>query len=64
MIRWEEILDYEIEDVNPRDYPDFVDAHMGSGMHVSGRELTDDELDFINDTFKDIICELAHDMCF
>ena len=54
----------QIEDLNRLDdieiegtengYPDFCDAFIASAT-LDGEELTEDELDFISDTFPDFV---------
>lgn len=51
----------EIEDIDMRDYPDFADAFIAYAEDHTGRELTDEELDHLNDEHYDIVNELIHD---
>ncbi|NOS85261.1 MAG: hypothetical protein HOP31_08990 [Ignavibacteria bacterium] len=37
-----------IEDIDYKDYPDFCNAFIASATDVNGRELSDNELDEIN----------------
>ena len=46
--------DIEIEGIDYKDYPDFCDAFIASAT-LDGEELTEDELDFISDTFPDFV---------
>ena len=43
-----ESLDIEIDGLDTRDYPDFVDAFI-CDAHVDGKQATDEELDQMND---------------
>ena len=52
---------WDVEGINPRDYPDFVDAYIGSGQAQDGTPLTDDELDWINENFPEIAQEQAYE---
>jgi hypothetical protein len=45
---YKKLEDLELDGIDMRDYPDFCDAHIVSGYY-DGRELTDDELDALND---------------
>ena len=46
-----EVVDIQLEDVDFKDYPDFSDAHIGSGVwNDSGEKLSDEEVDEINET--------------
>ncbi len=42
------IADVEVEDIDMRDAPDFVDAFISSASY-NGREMTDAELDVLNE---------------
>jgi hypothetical protein len=51
----------QFEDVDHRDYPDYCDAYVSAGF-IGDRELTEDELDQLNDnanysTFKRLALE-------
>ena len=41
------ITDIEVENINMRDAPDFVDAFIANAYYM-GRPLTDEELDELN----------------
>lgn len=51
----------EIEDIDRRDYPDFSDAFISYAEDHKGRELSDEELDILNDEHYDIIGEIIFD---
>jgi hypothetical protein len=51
----------EIEDIDTRDYPDFSDAFISYAEDHRGRELTDEELDVLNDEHYEVIGELIFD---
>ena len=51
----------ELDDVDPRDYPDFSDAYFSYGEFQDGTELSDDELEQLTDEHGDLVNELAHD---
>ena len=42
------ISDVEVEGIDTADYPDFCDAFIASADY-DGREMTDEELDTLND---------------
>lgn len=46
--------DIEIDGIDTRDYPDFCDAFI-AGASYKGRELTESELEWINDTHSDFV---------
>jgi hypothetical protein len=49
----------EVDGVDPKDYPDFCDAYVSYACWKNGQELTDLELDQLNDSHSDIAQELA-----
>jgi len=56
------ITDFEIEDIDMRDYPDFCDAYISSATWIdTGELLTEDELDTLNSGYSDLVNELAHE---
>ena len=60
-----QLTDLEIDGVDMKDYPDFCDAFIASGYVTTWddecRELTDEEIDYINEENPDLLNELAHD---
>ena len=59
------VSDLEVDDVDPRDYPDFSDAFISAGSYEyepgKYRDLTDEELEWINNHHPDVAHELAFD---
>lgn len=51
----------EIDGIDMSDFPDFSDAFIEYAEDDKGNELSDAELDFLNDEHYDIINELIHD---
>jgi len=51
----------EIDGIDTRDYPDFVDAFFSYAEDHKGKELSDDELDVLTDEHSDLINELIFD---
>lgn len=51
--------DVEVDGVDSSDYPDFVDAYITSAT-IDGRELSDQELDWLNDQHPEIAQQAAH----
>jgi hypothetical protein len=49
-----------IGDIDPNDYPDFCDAYIESADY-GDRELTDEECEWITDTYPEIVQEKAFD---
>jgi len=47
-----------VENVDRRDYPDFVDCYVESAYY-DGRKLTDSELDWLNETHPEVAQEAA-----
>lgn len=56
MLNLTKLEDIQIEGIDTRDAPDFVDAYI-SYATIDGRELTDIELDHINDEYTDFVHE-------
>lgn len=50
-----------VDDVDSSDYPDFCDAYICYAEYTNGIELTDDELEQLNDEYGDVVNELAYD---
>ena len=57
------IKDVEIDDIDMRDYPDFCDAFIVAATY-KGRELTENELEYIQDSnpewFYDKVWDTIH----
>jgi len=52
------VIDIEIEDIDPRDYPDFCDAYVSHAVwEDTGEELTDAELNELAHTCSDEVHE-------
>lgn len=83
-IDFTKLTDLEIDGVDMRDYPDFCDAFLSSGLvqitkeefdvcpretrHEDGekyfRDLTEAEIDFINEEASDFVHQKVHDKIF
>lgn len=52
------ITNIEVDGVDTSDYPDFCDAYISSAQWVdSGTELSDHELDTLNDEYGEFVYE-------
>jgi len=51
----------EIDGVDPRDYPDFSDAYISHASFTDGTDLSDEEMDQLNDEHGDLVYDLAYD---
>ena len=51
----------QVENVDPRDYPDFCDAYFSYGEYADGTPLTDDDLIELGTVAGDTLNERAHD---
>lgn len=60
LLRPEELDNVAIAGVDSSDYPDMCDSYLESA-EVRGVELTESEIDYINDNFSDWIQELARE---
>ena len=57
-----ELESIEVEGIDTRDYPDFVDAFI-SYAELDGRKLTDEELDLVNEDY-DFVYEAVTNKLF
>ena len=57
------LTDLEFDGIDMNDYPDFVDAFLSNAYYID-RDLTDEELDYINDNEYDFVNENAYDSLF
>lgn len=48
-----------LADVNPKDYPDFSDAFIEEGYFEDGGQLSDQELEQVQDEYPELVNELA-----
>jgi hypothetical protein len=51
----------EVDGVDSRDYPDFSDAYISYALFIDGSELSDEEMDQLNDEHGDLVHDLAYD---
>ena len=57
------IDDIEIDGIDMRDYPDFCDAFLVSASY-KGRELTEDELEYVQDSNPEWFYDQVWDTIF
>ena len=56
------VVDVEIDGVDPTDYPDFCDAYFTYAVYEdTGEELTDVELEELNDSYPEVVNEMAYE---
>ena len=53
----------EFEGVDFKDYPDFVDAFL-SAADYNGKEMTDEQIDYVNDTYYEFVNEQVYESLF
>ena len=59
------VIDVEIEDIDPRDYPDFCDAYVSHAVwEDTGAELTDVELNELAETCSDQVYDAVLDQIY
>ena len=58
-----QIENMEFEGVDFSDYPDFVDAFLVSA-EINGRDLTEEEIDYLNDEHYEFINERVFSSMF
>ncbi len=62
MVDIKKLQDIEVDGINPRDYPDMVDAYISHAVYEEFgifRDLTEDELEWVNYNHPEIAQELA-----
>ena len=63
MIKLEEVEDMQFSDVDNSDYPDYSDAFVESATY-KGREMTEEELNELNDDYRDFVYQKLMDWVF
>jgi len=53
----------EFEGIDFKDYPDFVDAFLVAADY-DGKEMTEEQIDYINDEHYDFVNEQVYDSIF
>ena len=57
-----DVENLQVDGVDSRDYPDFCDAYFSSAQWKSnGKELTDDELQYISENYPELLNEMAYE---
>ena len=62
-INLSQVENMEFEGVDFSDYPDFVDAFLVSA-EINGRDLTEEEIDYLNDEHYEFINERVFSSIF
>lgn len=62
-INLSQIENMEFEGVDFSDYPDFVDAFLVSA-EINGRDLTEEEIDYLNDEHYEFVNESVFSSIF
>lgn len=56
------VVDVEVDGVDSTDYPDFCDAYFSNAaFEDTGEELTDEELEQLQDTYPEVVNEMAYE---
>jgi len=63
MIKLEEVEGMQFSDVDNSDYPDYSDAFVESATY-KGREMTEEELNELNDDYSDFVYQKLMDWVF
>jgi len=63
MIKLKEVEEMEFSDVDNSDYPDYSDAFVESATY-KGREMTEEELNELNDDYRDFVYQKLMDWVF
>jgi len=64
MIELNKIKHVQVNGIDPRDYPDFCDAYIDYAVYDNGQELTEEELDELNERHPDFVYEKVIDFLF
>jgi len=56
-----QLRDIEVDGIDPKDYPDFSDAFIASACWLNGDDLTDEEIDELNDDYRDFVYDTVFD---
>lgn len=59
MIDLNKVYDLEVDGIDTRDCPDFVDAYISDGSYEN-RKLTESEMDWITEEHPDLVYELVY----
>jgi hypothetical protein len=62
-IDFKKITNVELDGIDSNDYPDFCDAFIVSAEY-DGREMTEEEIDYINDVHFDFVHECVYNNLF
>ena len=62
-MKLDKVTNLEVEGIDTADYPDFCDAFVTYG-EIDGRELTEKELDYINDNCPDLVYDAVLNQLF
>ena len=55
-------IEFDIDGIDTQDYPDFTDAYIAGARYTdTGEELTDSELEQLEDSLSDHMNELVHE---
>lgn len=63
MIDLTKVSNLDFEDIDHKDYPDFCDAFVISADYED-REMTEEELDDLNDNYREFVHEKLFDYLF
>lgn len=56
------VVSVQVEDVDPRDYPDFCDAYfIYAEFEDTGEPLDEEDLDILNEKYPEIVNEMAYE---
>jgi hypothetical protein len=54
----------EIDGIDRSDYPDFADAYVDSASFVDGSELSESQLESLQDLYNDVVYEIIIDTVY
>ena len=62
-IDFTKITNVQVDGIDPKDYPDFVDAFIDSADY-DGKPMSDEMLDYINDVHSEFVYECVFNHLF
>ena len=60
MVDVDKLENIVVNGINQKDYPDYADAYIESA-EINGRQLNENELDWLNESHPEIAHEIAHE---
>lgn len=56
-----EIATIEVAGIDHHDYPDYADAYVSHAQYADGTDLSDEELELLQDQYPDVVYDVISD---